>query len=61
MMKSNDIIRYRLRNQQIAGMKFRKPEEIVEGLGAVQAQEYSGGLWGVGLRLPGSTLDTTEG
>lgn len=60
MMKSIDIIRYRLHNQQIAGPKFHKPEEIVEWLGAVQAQDYSGGLWGVGLRLPGSTLIDIE-
>jgi Winged helix DNA-binding domain len=60
MMKSSDIIRYRLYNQQISGTKFRRPEEIVEGLGAVQAQDYSGGLWGVGLRLPVSTLVDIE-
>jgi len=60
MMESNDLIRYRLYNQQISGTKFRKPEEIVEWLGAVQAQDYSGGLWGVGLRLPGSTLVDIE-
>ena len=60
MMKSVDIIRYRLHNQQIAGTKFRKPEEIVEGLGAVQSQDYSGGLWGIGLRLPGTTVDDIE-
>jgi hypothetical protein len=60
MMKSSDIIRYRLHNQQIARTKFRKPEEIVEWLGAVQVQDYSGGLWGVGLRLPGSTLVDIE-
>jgi hypothetical protein len=60
MMKSSDIIRYRLHNQQIAGTKFRNPLEIVEWLGAVQAQDYSGGLWGIGLRLPGSTLVDIE-
>ena len=60
MMENNDIIRYRLYNQQIARTNFRKPEEVVECLGAVQAQDYSGGLWGVGLRLPGSTLVDIE-
>ena len=60
MMKSSDIIRYRLYNQQIARTKFRKPDEIVDALGAVQAQDYSGGLWGIGLRLPGSTLVDIE-
>ena len=59
-MKSSDIIRYRLCNQQIAGTKFRKPEEIVDALGAVQSQDYYGGLWGIGLRLPGSTLADIE-
>lgn len=59
-MKSSDIIRYRLYNQQIADTKFRKPEEIVGTLGAVQSQDYYGGLWGIGLRLPGSTLVDIE-
>jgi len=58
-MKSSDIIRYRLYNQ-LVGTKLHKPEEIVEALGAVQSQDYSGGLWGIGLRLPGSTLDDIE-
>jgi hypothetical protein len=43
-MAVNDIIRYRLNNQQIGCTKFRKSEEIVEWLGAVQAQDYPGGL-----------------
>jgi hypothetical protein len=60
MMKSSDVIRYRLYDQQIVGTKFRKPEEIVEALGAVQSQDYSGGLWGIGLRLPGSTVVDIE-
>jgi hypothetical protein len=59
-MKSSDIISYRLCNQQIACTKFRMPEEIVDALGAVQAQDYSGGLWGIGLRLPGSKLVDIE-
>ena len=59
-MKRSDIIRYRLHNQQISGTKFRKPEEIVECLGAVQSQDYYGGLWGIGLRLPGLTLADIE-
>ena len=59
-MKSIDIIRHRLCNQQIAGTRFHRPEEIVKGLGAVQAQDYTGGLWGIGLRLPGSTSDDIE-
>lgn len=59
-MKSSDIIRYRLYNQQIVGTKSHKPEEIVDALGAVQSQDYSGGLWGIGFRLPGTTVGDIE-
>ena len=55
-----DIIQCRLNNQQLSNKKFGKPEEIVEWLGAVQAQDYSGGLWGIGLRLPKVTIDGIE-
>lgn len=59
-MTINDIIRYRLQNQQLARTEFLKPEEIVEWQGAVQSQDYAGGLWGLGLRLPGTTLGDIE-
>ncbi len=59
-MKVIDIIRYRLYNQQITKTKFHRPEEIIEWQGAVQSQDYLGGLWGIGLRLPGSTLADIE-
>lgn len=59
-MKAFDLIRYRLYNQQITKTKFHRPEEIVEWHGAVQSQDYLGGLWGIGLRLPGSTRDDIE-
>lgn len=54
-MNTNDIIRYRLFNQQIAETKFRKPQEIVNWMVAMQAQEYAMAKWGIGLRLPGAT------
>lgn len=44
----------RLYNQQIARTKFKTPSEIVAWLGALQAQDYAGAKWSVGLRLPGS-------
>ncbi len=52
-MTTSDIIRYRLINQQIARTKFKKPEEIVTWLVAMQAQEYAMAKWAIGLRLPG--------
>ncbi|HKZ68276.1 MAG TPA: winged helix DNA-binding domain-containing protein [Chitinophagaceae bacterium] len=59
-MNTNDIIRYRLFNQQIAETKFRKPAEIVSWLVAMQAQEYAMSKWAIGLRLPGSTDEMIE-
>lgn len=52
-MNQADIIKHRLINQQIAGTKFTKPTEIVNWLGAMQAQEYAMAKWAIGLRLNG--------
>lgn len=59
-MNTNDIIRHRLINQQIAETKFTKPAEIVSWLVAMQAQEYAMAKWSIGLRLPGSTDEAIE-
>jgi len=45
------IISDRLRQQRIAGSALRTPEDVVSWLLAVQAQDYSGSLWAVGLRM----------
>ncbi|MGH9751190.1 MAG: winged helix DNA-binding domain-containing protein [Blastocatellia bacterium] len=50
-MTSSDIARLRLHTQHIAGAKFEKPGDVVAWLGAVQAQDYLGALWAVGLRM----------
>jgi len=50
-MKPIDISRLRLFNQHLASRKFKKPAEIVTHLGAVQAQDYAGAKWAVGMRL----------
>lgn len=57
-MTNDDITQQRLRNQHVAAnwaTPFTTPYEVVRWLGAVQAQEYWGGLWALGLRLPGTT------
>jgi hypothetical protein len=46
-----DISRLRLHNQRIAGATFKKPGDVVAWLGAIQAQDYRGALWAVGLRM----------
>ncbi len=55
-----DIAQLRLQNQQIAGTTFTTPSEIVQWLGAVQAQDYGMAKWAVGVRLPGSTNQQIE-
>jgi hypothetical protein len=41
----------RLSNQQILRPQITTAAELVRWMGAVQAQDYAGGLWGVGLRM----------
>ena len=54
-MTRPDLASDRLRNQAMSGTRLKLPEEVVAWLGAVQAQDYAGGLWSIGLRLPGTT------
>src|SRR5215510_7620425 len=50
-MTGSDIARLRLNNQRIAYATVEKPGDVVAWLGAVQAQDYLGALWAVGLRM----------
>lgn len=47
----NDIARLRLLNQGIAGPRFTSPHAVVSWFGAMQAQDFIGALWEVGLRM----------
>ncbi len=49
----------RLRNQRIAS-PHRTPLEVVSSLGAVQAQDYPGALWAVGLRTSNASERDVE-
>jgi hypothetical protein len=46
-----DVARLRLHNQRITGATFETPGDVVAWLGSVQAQDYLGALWAVGLRM----------
>jgi hypothetical protein len=50
----------RLRGQRIAGAGFERPGEVVAWLGAVQAQDYLGALWALGLRMKKATEAAVE-
>ena len=45
------LLRHRLHNQGIAGPRLATPADVVGWMGAVQAQDYLGALWGIGLRM----------
>jgi hypothetical protein len=59
-MTLKDIARFRLYNQQVSYKQFKTPEEVVSHLGAIQAQDYLGSLWAIGLRLPNATEKDIE-
>jgi hypothetical protein len=42
------------------GVDYRAPADIVRFLAAVQAQDYRGALWAVGLRISGATEESIE-
>lgn len=55
-----NIGRTRLANQHVTRPTFSDPADVVRWLGAVQAQDYLGGLWAVGLRTKGATEAAVE-
>jgi hypothetical protein len=50
-MSPADLATRRLAAQRISTTTFTRPDQVVAWLGAVQAQDYLGALWAVGLRL----------
>lgn len=52
-MPTLDIARQRLHNQHLTGTPYATPRDVVEALGAVQAQDYAGAKWAVAQRTPG--------
>ena len=52
---NSQIAHARLHNQRVAATTFDSPAEVVSWMGAVQAQDYTGGLWAVGLRTKSAT------
>lgn len=59
-MTLRDIAQRRLVSQQLIGSTSTKPADVVQWLAAIQAQDYAGAKWGVGLRLPGTVDNDIE-
>jgi hypothetical protein len=49
-----------MRNQMIVAQTAGTPAEVVRQLGAVQAQDFAGSLWAIGLRTRGATQSSVE-
>lgn len=50
----------RLEAQGVAHPRAGSVEEVVTRLGAMQAQDYAGALWSIGLRMPNATRADVE-
>lgn len=48
-----DITNLRLQNQKLSTTTFKRPEQVVDWLGVVQAQDYAGAKWAVAQRTKG--------
>ena len=59
-MTDSDVARLRLLNQQIGAVRFAKPGDVVQWMGAIQAQDYRAGLWAVGLRTRKANEQSVE-
>jgi hypothetical protein len=54
------LLRHRLHHQRLAATHFDDPADPVRWLGAVQAQDYLGSLWAIGLRTRAATEKAVE-
>jgi hypothetical protein len=59
-MPPPDIAHQRLQAQRIDPPAFEGPADVVRWFGAVQAQDYLGALWAVGLRTANATERSVE-
>jgi hypothetical protein len=55
-----EIRRRRLARQKLGGQGLGSPAEVVRWLGAVQAQDYRGALWGIAQRTRGASEADVE-
>ena len=56
----SEIFRRRLHQQQLSQSSLEAPDQVVNWLGAVQAQDYLGAKWALGLRMQQATDSAVE-
>lgn len=55
-----ELVMQRLLNQQLTASSCTSVAEVVQWMGAMQAQDYDMAKWAIGVRLPGSTESLVE-
>ncbi|MDB5182976.1 MAG: prevent-host-death protein [Candidatus Saccharibacteria bacterium] len=59
-MTIQELVKLRLQSQHISGVDFKTPHDVARHMGAMQAQDYNGALWAIGLRTKDATLKDVE-
>ncbi len=59
-MTTAEIAGLRFALQQITDSRFSTPVEVVQWMGAMQAQDYRMSKWAIGVRVPGMTNEVVE-
>jgi hypothetical protein len=59
-MKATDIAALRLATQHLAGIRLKTARDLVQWMGAVQAQDYPMAKWALGVRLPDVTDEAVQ-
>ena len=59
-MNRNDAATMRLASQGLSQSRFRNPEDVVDWMGMVQAQDYSQFRWAVGMRTEKPKIDAVR-
>jgi hypothetical protein len=59
-MKDHRLASLRIYNQQIYNSAFKKPEDVVGYMMAMQAQDYAGAKWAISLRMQNAGEDLIE-
>lgn len=54
-MNLKDIANIRLISQKIINSNLKTPKEVVNYMGAMQAQDFNMSKWAIGIRIPAST------
>src|SRR5688500_5985436 len=56
-MTQQALLHHRLSNQGLISSEFTTPEQVVQWMGAVQAQDFFGSLWSIGMRLKNNVTE----